>query len=159
MSSYCHAFAALEGAPEDGARLWKYVQAHAQGADHAADIYQESLVRVLERGRATVIRNPLAYALRVARNLIYASTTDAHEPLEDMSCSCSDPERALLAEQALRQIERVLEQMPDLRKQVFVMRRIQGMSRDEIALSLGLKEAAVAKHITRATTDIQRYLD
>ena len=50
--------------------LKQYLHRHSVNSEEAADLYQESIARVLEQSKATVFDNPLAYAFRVARNLL-----------------------------------------------------------------------------------------
>jgi RNA polymerase sigma-70 factor (ECF subfamily) len=49
--------------------------------------------------------------------------------------------------------------MPPLRRQVFVLLRMEGKSRSDIAALLQISEDAVSKHVSRALADIQRLID
>mgnify|MGYP006168079189 FL=1 len=49
--------------------------------------------------------------------------------------------------------------MPALRRQVFVLYRVEGKSRSHIATLLQISEEAVSKHVSRALADIQRQID
>jgi RNA polymerase sigma-70 factor (ECF subfamily) len=56
-------------------------------------------------------------------------------------------------------LSQALSAMPPLRRQVFVLLRMEGKSRSEIATLLQISEDAVSKHVSRALADIQRLLD
>jgi RNA polymerase sigma-70 factor (ECF subfamily) len=58
--------------------------------------------------------------------------------------------------QKLELLSKVVAAMPELRRQVFILRRVEGLSRDQIACQLGLADEAVKKHITRAMMDIAK---
>ena len=58
--------------------------------------------------------------------------------------------------QVLRRVIGVLESLPPLRREVFLLFRAHGFTRTEIAGRLALSEAAVAKHLVRAALDCSR---
>lgn len=145
-----------------GNQLQRYVRSHSRNADEADEVYQEAIVRVLERARHDRILNPVAYAIRVARNLMISAgknKVETDDELDFVSSTKFCPERTLSAQQKLAITERALAQMPPLRKKVFVMRRLHGQSREEISKALSLNVESVSKHITRAMADIQHYID
>ena len=57
-------------------------------------------------------------------------------------------------QQKLDEVERILSAMAPLRRQVFLLRRIDGLSRDEIAEKLDISLEAVKKHLTRAMVEL-----
>jgi RNA polymerase sigma-70 factor (ECF subfamily) len=62
-------------------------------------------------------------------------------------------ERIALKHQLIEKIVARLETMPGRRRDVFLLFRVYGYSRQEIASRLGITEAAVAKHVVRATPE------
>ncbi|MBU3020671.1 RNA polymerase sigma factor [Aestuariibacter sp. A3R04] len=140
-------------------QLCGYVKRHALNPDDAIDVYQESIVRVLEQARKTELKNPLAYAIRVARNLLLRNNQQEYDDLDSVECQRATPETQLHHVQRLKLVEEALQTMPELRRRVFTLRRINGKSVEEISNMLTMNEAAVSKHIVRAMADIQRYLD
>ncbi len=144
----------------EGAQLNRYLNRHANSADEAADIYQESIVRVLEQSRRHRIENPLAYAIRVARNLLSARiSNDNDEDIDSIACSRYAPADHVEHAQTCAQLSQVLETMPPLRKKVFILRRVEGETRQQIAKQLDISVEAVSKHLSRAMADVQMYLD
>lgn len=146
----------------DGDQLQRYVKRHAADAHDAADIYQESIVRVMERARASVVHNPIAYAIRTARNLLIKKSKhdDVHsDELCELVCPEKTPEELLLNEQRTAAFKRFLAGLPTLRREVLLRRRMKGESRLEIANALNISEDAVKKHISRALGDLQRFVD
>lgn len=146
--------------------LKRYIQRIAPNSSDAADIYQESILRVIEQARAQSLRNPLAYALRVARNLLLGDSkrqTLSLESLDEntnpLACPSPCPEERTSQRQRAQLLQRFLATMPAQRREVLIRRRLQGESREQIAAAMGLSQEAVKKHMTRALADLQHFLD
>ncbi|QEY11344.1 RNA polymerase sigma factor [Cellvibrio sp. KY-YJ-3] len=141
--------------------LKRYIQRIAPNSSDAADIYQESILRVIEQARTQPLRNPLAYAVRIARNLLLSGKrqTLSLETLDDLSSPLPCPEERTSQRQRAELLTGFLATMPVQRREVLIRRRLQGESREQIAAAMGLSEAAVKKHMTRALADLQRFLD
>lgn len=129
------------------------------GAD-ADDIYQETLMRMLERSRQGAIAQPVPYAMQVARNLIIDRAAPPVLPIETVAevlpCPAPLADQRLDEQERLRLFREVLAAMPPLRREVFVRRRLHGQSRERIARDLGLEVNAVKKHISRALAQLTR---
>lgn len=61
-----------------------------------------------------------------------------------------DPERVLAGQQALGAIQSALATLPERTRVIFVLYRLEGMPRRDIADSFGLSVSAVEKHIAKA---------
>jgi len=146
--------------------LKRYIQRIAPNSSDAADIYQESILRVIEQARTQPLRNPLAYAVRIARNLLLntfktqplslEALDDLHSPI---TCPKPCPEERTSQAQRAQLLHGFLATMPAQRREVLIRRRLQGESREQIAHAMSLSEEAVKKHMTRALADLQRFLD
>lgn len=144
---------------EGSSRIKRYLSRHTADASEAADFYQESIARVLEQAREQPIRNPVAYAIRVARNLIINRPAPGYDDEREVACPGPSPEEGASYAQHVELLTRALESMPPLRRSVFIRRRLHGDSRATIARDLEISEEAVKKHISRALCDLQRLLD
>ena len=135
-------------------RLLAYIVHRSRNPADADDVLQETLLRVFEQTKKRTIENPLAYAFRVADTVIFAQARRfKHETeLGDDDFECDTP----LADEQLAYKQRVavllgaMQTLPPLRRQVFMKRHIDGLSRAEIATDLGLSVEAVKKHLVRA---------
>jgi RNA polymerase sigma-70 factor (ECF subfamily) len=143
---------------KDAAPLARYLQKNASSAD-AADIFQESIARVLEQARQKPLLNPLAYAFTVARHMLLRLKALPAEQPDELACQSANPEEMASMQQTVELVSQTLAAMPALRRQVFVLYRMEGKSRSSIAALLQISEEAVAKHVSRALADIQRRLD
>lgn len=145
---------------DGSSQIKRYLNRHSSDASEVADHYQEAVVRVLEKAREQSIRNPVAYAMTIAKNLM--ATPSRTAPLSDdmdPECPGPTPEQQAESDQQFRLFQAILQRMPPLRRRVLIRRRLHGESREAIARSLGLSEEAVKKHITRAMIDLQQALD
>ena len=141
-------------------RLKGYASRRMRDTSQVEDVVQEALLRIVEQMSRTTIENPLAYAYRVLDSVIYAQHRKApviHDPVDEQIV-CDQPlvDEQVEYRERFRQFAGRLSDMPPLRRQVFVMRHIDGLSRDAIAVRLGLSVEAVKKHLVRAMSDLAR---
>lgn len=141
-------------------RIKRFVKKFSLNPQDEADCIQESIARVLEQSRKNSVRNPVAYAMSVAKNIVFKSANQtpvsADSEVENQSPSV---EHILDYSQRIQHVYTALSKMPELRRTVLIRRRIYGDSRKQISDILGISEEAVKKHITRAMADLQRYMD
>ena len=134
-------------------RLTAYVGRRVAARADAEDIQQEVFARVLQRARQVGLINPLAYAFRVADNLIRdrgRRGLQVVEATEDLACSQARPDEMAEARERLAAYENTLAEMASMRREVFVRRRLHDQSYEEIADALGVSLEAVQKHYSRA---------
>jgi RNA polymerase sigma-70 factor (ECF subfamily) len=65
-----------------------------------------------------------------------------------------DPERILGGKEELQVATKVLLQLPERTRTVFVLRRIEGWKFQQIAAHLGISVSAVEKHMVRAVEQL-----
>lgn len=145
-------------------KLRNFISSRCANADNVSDILQETLVRTLTRNNLSEIENIQAYANQVAKSVMYndwqknINQPDNAETVEQFTLDSSDPETQTINQQKVILVNEVLGAMPPLRKKVFEMRRIDGLSRIEIAEQLQISEESVKKHITRAMVQITSHV-
>ncbi len=140
-----------------------YIASRVYNHQDVDDLLHDTLVRALTAVAKKPVDNLLAYSLTVARSVVFDYwNRNRQQP----SGSDSVPEMASIPlddvhiqAQKLEQLEKILQQMPPLRRQVFIMRRLQGKSRETIAQELNMNIEAVKKHITRATLSIAEAME
>ncbi|NLG78186.1 MAG: RNA polymerase sigma factor [Xanthomonadaceae bacterium] len=141
------------------AELHRFLIRRLQSAHHAQDLAQEAYLRLLRVERAELVRQPRAYLYRIAVNLISEFRLRAsREPIvfdsdalaaaaEHLADAPADEgERAADAQQ----IELILEQLPPLYRAIFVLRKRDGLSYQEIAERLEISVHTVKKYLARA---------
>ncbi len=152
----------LEDLHGEEGRLRAYIARGIKDPHAAADIYQEIWVRLLGRSREEKLETPIAYAYRVAKNLMNDFYRKATMPLRELSeaipAEAPLQDRVFLSRQKLRQLQDSIDAMPPLRREVFIRRRLLGHSHQDIADDLGLTVTATEKHVGRALSTLYQAL-
>jgi RNA polymerase sigma-70 factor (ECF subfamily) len=125
----------------------------------AADLAQESYVRVAGAAGEQAIMHPRAFLFRTARNLAFdhlrkmRARNGTTEPLEkaiDLPCPHPSAERALLDRQRVILFKQALQTLSPRCREIFLLHRLHHCTYGQIAHRLGISESAVEKHIMRA---------
>lgn len=155
-------------------RLERALTRRTGNSDTAGELVQEAFVRLLADGAPDQVRSleedtRLLYAIarnaaidhgRVARRRseLLGSLVAEQFPTETPS-----PAAALGARRAMTALDDALESLPPRTRQVFLLRRVHGLSHSEIAAALDMSVSAVGKHLLRAMRHCQsrvhRHLD
>lgn len=145
------------------ADLYHFIVKRTRDPAAADDLVQETFARLLtyERARTVVDRAALGYsiALNLVRDHFRSRRRRPVEALnDDIPCEAPAPEQILMHRQKVEVFGKALDAMPPLRRDVFIRRRLHGQTCRQIAADLGMKEAAVEKHVGRALAQLQREL-
>ncbi|MBS0332793.1 MAG: sigma-70 family RNA polymerase sigma factor [Proteobacteria bacterium] len=124
----------------------------------AEDLTQEVFIRLARSGAE--IETADAYVFQTAANLLrdraraertrseYRLSVGALRPgvqIDDL-----DPSRVLLGREQLGNLVAALRELPDRTRAIFILYRLEAVSRVEIARSHGISVSAVEKHLARA---------
>jgi len=135
------------------------------GREDVEDIIQEAYCKVAELSSVDHILSPRAYFFTVAKNIAFMrirrarivriDTVDEIERLDVMSDAPS-PERETAARYELARVMRLIAALPSRCRQVFEMRKVQGLPQKEIARVLGLSETTVENEAAKGLRLIMR---
>lgn len=136
--------------------LSAYLRRRCRDAAHVADLRQEVYVRVYEAARKGPLpRDAGAYVLSTARHLLIDQlrrvrvvAIDAVADLDELPTAPVElrtPERASMARQELRLLQLGLERLPPRCREVFELRKLDGLSQREVAQRLGIAEQTVER--------------
>jgi len=140
-------------------KLKSYLRRRLRDKQDAEDIFQEMVFRLLERSRRVPLLDPVAYAFRVLDNLMRDARrhTAAHEALDEGTpCGEGRPDAVLESREIADLMAAEIARMPDLRREVFIQRRLHGRSYDDIAKQMNLSAEAVQKHYSRAAIGLKK---
>jgi RNA polymerase sigma-70 factor (ECF subfamily) len=119
----------------------------------AADLAQEAYLRLLVQCNGTGIIHPEAYLFRVGHNLAIDHQRKPFScgdfiPLDDeLPCTLPQPdELAFLRQQCENLLDAILS-MPASCREVFLLRKIDGLSYSEIASRLAISEKTVQRRL------------
>lgn len=128
------------------------------GPDEAADVVQETYLRVIPY-LLDDIRHPKALLLRVALNLVRDEKRRA-ATRDRLSSGGFYVSEAAPAEAVDRlQLKQILQTMPPMYRDVFVLSRFDGMTYSEIALAHGISLATVERRMAKALEHCMAQLD
>ena len=139
--------------------LRRYFRRKTGDHEGAADLVQDAFVKMAEVPVVTV-RNPAAYLQRIARNLIadwFRSRRERpyseHIPLEECDVVVSPPQEDLYL------FERAVSGMSPKTRTVFLAKRVEGLTYEDIAKRLGVTTKTVEYHMGQALVHIQWFLE
>lgn len=128
-------------------------------SEQAADLAQDTFVRLLLQRRVEDVREPRAYLSSIARGLMidqFRRRTLEAAYLEALASMAEpldiSPEARLLLIESLMDIDRMLDGLGPRTREIFLMAQLDGLSYVEIGRRLQLSLTTVKKHATRAMT-------
>lgn len=136
--------------------LMQYLRRNWRDQNAAEDLLHDVYVQVYEAAGKQVPENPKAFVLTTARNLLISRVRHSNvvpiEALADFEAiqtaiDAPNAEQVAIARDELRKLEAALAQLPPRCRQVVIMRRVEGLSRREIASRLGITEDTVSVHL------------
>jgi RNA polymerase sigma factor (sigma-70 family) len=137
-----------------------------KSAEAAADLVHDAFVKVASLPGTAEVRQPRAFFVRVIENLMIdrfrESRASAHAridvtPLDDdndafadLAIDPVDPSQLAEAMQTARALESAVNALPVRCREVFVLRKVHGLSHEAIAERLQISKNMVEKHLRRA---------
>nr|WP_189672895.1 sigma-70 family RNA polymerase sigma factor [Pseudomonas taiwanensis] len=138
--------------------LVSFLSARLGSRQAAEDVAHDAYLRVLERTDAQQIEHPRAFLYRTALNLV----VDRHrrqrvrqaEPLDvldsDERWHIQAPSQEMQLDQRLALMQRALDELSKPCRDSFLLRKLEGLSHQQIAERLGVSRSMVEKHIVNA---------
>lgn len=145
-------------------RLVAMVKSH----DIAAELMQETYLRLLGLVDTHAVDHPRALLHRIATNLAIdhlrkdKNERNTQEPLEaalELPCPVPTQERALLGKERLQMFIQAVEDLPPRTREAFLLYRVYECSYREIAAKMGISLSGVDKHIRRAIEQTCKSVD
>lgn len=139
--------------------LMAYFLRRVNSRAEAEDLTQEVFVRLAARGEEA-IENRQAYVFQVAANLLRDRARRSKTQLdyrssigeiEALNVELIDPYRVTAGRSLLSAMCKALEELSKTTRDVFVLYRLEGMSKATIADGFGISISSVEKHITKST--------
>lgn len=131
------------------------------------DVLQEAFVRSFEAEGRQVIRDARAFLLRTARNVALDHVTSARyrrtgsiDGLDEAHFidDSATVEARVEAENRFMEFCEAVGGLPDQCRRVFVLRKVYGLTQEEIATRLGIAQSTVEKHIARGLLLCQEHM-
>ena len=132
------------------------------------DIVQEAFVRCYEASKTTQIREPRSFLLATAKNLAINHVGRSENRLADrvaffdesaVPLYTSTLEHSVEAEEQFLLLCRAVSQLPVQCRRAFILKKVYGLSRKEIAAYLEITESTVQKHVAKGLLMCAEYLE
>ncbi len=136
-------------------RAW--LRGRLSNPSDAADLAQDTFLRLLVGSPQTPLREPRAFLATVARGLVidHFRRSALERAYLDELAACPDaqspsPEQQALLLEALREVDRLLDGLSPNARTAFLLDRVDGMPQAEIAQQLGVSTRRVRQYIAQA---------
>lgn len=148
--------------------LRRFVERRTRSPDSAADVIQETFLKVALMDQRLVVRNPLAFLYRIVGNLsldwlrereVRERHIETGDLPDDVADQAPDGEARIAAQQRLHILAAAVAELPPRCAEVFRLRKIEHLSAQEIAERLGISRNMVEKHLRKALLHCQTRLD
>lgn len=146
-------------------RLYRAARAITRDDSLAEEIMQSAYVRAYEHldqfaGRASfgawLTRIAVNEALGRLRDASRFSDTEGEgDPMDRFASPARDPEQTAANSELSRLLERLIENLPDGIRSVFVLREVEGMNTTETAEALDISEESVRVRLHRARASLR----
>ena len=131
----------------------------------AADLAQDTFVRLLTRPEPQLLREPRAYLTTIARGLVinhWRRQTLEQAWLDELAArpeaTNPSPEERRLILETLEEIARLLDGLPPRVRDIFLRSQLEGQTYPVIAEQMGISINIVQKAMIRATTQCYKAL-
>lgn len=148
----------------DGMRLIAGVARWMGRSQDADDLAQEVFLRLLRMRDQTSIRETRAFAFKVASNVLrewhsLARNRYVHESDEVEIAISDEPVARIFSEQRVKRLEEALMSLSPKCRAVVLLSRRDNLSREEVAVKMGLSVGMVKKYLSHGLNVCQRYFD
>ncbi|WP_409307314.1 RNA polymerase sigma factor [Pectobacterium sp. B1J-3] len=144
-------------------RLERYLNHKLRDPQTAADLVQESFLRLAQRlEQNDDVEDKKAYLYKTANNLLLdhirhqqrwqqtSSMDDTDARLDELPDTLPQLDQAAISRQELEQLAALLSTLPARSQQIFRMHRLEHMTQVQIAQQLNISLSTVEKHLANA---------
>jgi RNA polymerase sigma factor (sigma-70 family) len=141
------------------ASLVQFLRHNWRRAEDIADLRQDVYVRVFESAHNEIPQSAKSLVFTIARNLLIDRYRHNRiVPIEgvadleaiDISSDEPGPDRSAIARDELRHVKIAIDRLPPRCRQVVILKRVEKLTRPEIARRMGISENTVKRHLTDA---------
>jgi RNA polymerase sigma-70 factor (ECF subfamily) len=149
------------------------VFATQRAGNAAEDLVQEAYMRLLQHPDPGSIENVRAFLFRTTSNLSIdlhrrqvlearhqpetAADIETDEQIANSAAASPPPETLVSQQQELDLLRNMLQELPELTRHAFILKRIEGLSHAEIAKRLGISERNSERHVVAAMRHLLKH--
>jgi RNA polymerase sigma-70 factor (ECF subfamily) len=142
----------------DYGRIDRQLARRFGSADFASDVLQDTYLRLEEMKEVGPVRSPKAYLFRIALNIAHDRkraesrrlTADEVDAVLDIPDDLPDAARVIESRSEVELLRRAIAQLPERRRNVLLMSRVEGLPHREIAKRLGVTVRTIETDLKQA---------
>ncbi len=149
-------------------QLQSYLLRKTRDPHLAADLAQESFLRLAEQRHKEPIEHVDAYLYRTAHNLTIDHYRQERRrrtetrPNDDLAGFVADqpgPEESAVDADAFARLREIVAELPPRTREIFRLNRLEGLTHAEVARRLEISDSSVQKHLARALAHVMQALE
>jgi len=136
--------------------LMRFLRRNWREQSEVEDILHDVYIRVFEAACHKLPEAPRPFVFTTARNLLISRVRKQQvipiEAVADLDAlgiamDAPGPDRSAIARDELRRLQTAMDRLPPRLREALLLRRVEGFSRGEIALRMGVSEASVSAYL------------
>lgn len=145
------------------AALTQYLRHNWREPSNVADLLHDVYVRVFDAAQKELPKSTASFVFTIARNLLVDRVRhqkivpfEAVENLDalNVAADAPAPDDQIMARDELRKIQAALEHLHPRAREAFLMHHVEGLSRREIAVRMGLSEITVNWYLNQGVRQL-----
>ncbi|MEM1133220.1 MAG: sigma-70 family RNA polymerase sigma factor [Pseudomonadota bacterium] len=134
---------------------------YGDGPPDPHDVAHQAFAKLAERGQLHDIGELEGFVWITARNIMYhekralqvraAHANEASSGIYGAQADLVDPERVLNAKQQVDMVFATLRKMPERRRKIFLLHRVEGLTPEQAGRRCGVSRSSAVRHIAIAT--------
>jgi RNA polymerase sigma-70 factor (ECF subfamily) len=153
--------------------LIRYFWRHGVPMAYAEDLAQDCFARIFSLATRAHIQSEESYLFKTASSVFidYVRSNASrqigrHIPIDgidsieidEKNIEMNSPERVCEGKDTLRRIEAALRELKPKTREIFLLKRLDGLSYTQIAVRFGLTQSAIEKHVIAALAHLHKRL-
>ena len=148
--------------------LKRFIGRYLNSAQDIEDVTQEAFMRAFSAEKTTEVHQPKSFLFRIAKNVAITQLrkksnqiTDYIEdqPSQDVLVNEWSTEDEVLVNEKLDIHSQAVAALPPKCREVYLLRKVYGLSHKEIAAKLGIASSTVEKHLMKGVEDCDKFIE
>ena len=155
------------------ARIFNFINSKVQDRDTAEDIFQDTFIKVirtLKGGQYNEEGKFLPWIMRIAHNLVIdffrknnrmpkVNNTEEFDIFRFISDNSPNAEHSMVQDQVVKDLQKLIQELPEDQKQVLIMRLYRDMSFKEIAENTNVSINTALGRMRYAIINLRKLID